>query len=669
MLIPMTTNTPHPLQSILRTTSLVLMILGGSSSLHAEVKPNPLFSDNAVLQRDGKVPVWGTADEGEKVTVQFAGQKVETVAKGGKWKVEIPPMPASSEPRTLTVSGASNTVTATNILVGEVWVASGQSNMEWALRKATNGLAAVASAVDPQLRLVHLPHRDLDEPKADAVIQWKQCDTNSAADFSAVAYYFGRDLRSRLGVPVGLIGSHYGGTPIEAWMDRGTLSSDPEFKALLDMQLKLEAEFDPAKLEAENKKIQSDYDAIAAKALAAGQPKPPGPSLKSPPKRDKHRPTCLYNGMIYPLQPFVIRGVIWNQGENNNGAPFLYRKLFPALITSWRQQWGEGDFPFLFVQIAPFKNMTPGIREAQFLTLGQTTNTAMTVTTDVGDAETIHPLKKEPVGQRLALAARALAYGEKIEYSGPLYQSIGIDGTNAIVSFTHAGSGLVAKDGELKGFTIAGADGKFVPGNAAINGTNVVVSSPSVSAPTAVRYGWENVPDVNLYNKEDLPASPFRTDVSKSFTFPKGSASNEVNLLSSQAMSKGGVTLTNGARLVNDGVEIDTTLPTNFRGGYYLTISTNAYPFKQGQQYTISYDYITKGTNGGWAFFHDVDGGCPLGKAERFHEVWTEEQDSSGHKEFTVMITNVPALLQLGIKQAAIRIENLVINPTLQTNK
>ena len=493
-----------------------------NAPLKADVSPNPLFSDNAVLQRDRKVPVWGTAAEGEKVIVEFAGQKVESFAKDGRWKVELQPMPASAEPRTMTITG-NNTVAATNVLVGEVWLCSGQSNMEanmaWFRKVSPNGAAVLASSTDPLIRIVRVSRRDFDKPQADTVIQWNLCDTNSVADFSAVAYFFGRDLRRQLGVPIGLIGSYEGGTPAEAWTDRAALNGDPDLKALLEAQAKREAEFDPPKLEEANNKIRADYEAVAAKALAEGKPKPPGPFLGVPPNQNKQRPACLYNGMIAPLQPYAIRGVIWYQGESNSDAPLVYRKLFPVMIASWRQQWGQGNFPFLFVQLAPCKRWSPGLREAQLLSWKSTPNTAMVVTTDVGDASDSHPKKKEPVGARLALAARALAHGEKIEYSGPEFDSMSVRENRAVIHFKHAGGGLVAKDGDLKGFVVAGADGNFWPAKAEIKGDTVEVFREHVPVPVAVRYGWANVPDVNLFNKDGLPASPFRTDVSDSFVF------------------------------------------------------------------------------------------------------------------------------------------------------
>jgi len=636
-----------------------LALLGLLPHIHADVVPNPLFSDNAVLQRDKKVPVWGAASEGEKVTVEFAGQKLETIAKDGKWKVELQPMPASAEPRSMTFTG-NNTMTASNILVGEVWLCSGQSNMEWALKDTTNGPETVAAATDPQLRIMRLPHRASDEPQVTFDAKWNPCAPASVPDFSAVAYHFGRDLRKSLGVPVGLIGSYFGGTPAEAWTDQTTLAESPELKTILDAQARKEAEFDPVKMEETNKKNRADYEAALAKATAEGTNKPSRPVVLMPPKIDHRRPIGLYNGMIAPLQPYTVRGVIWYQGESNAGSPILYRKLFPAMITSWRQQWGQSDMPFLFVQIAPYKSMNPGIREAQLLTWKATPNTAMAVTTDVGNAEDIHPRDKEPVGLRLALAARALAYGEKLEYSGPEYDSMSVSGNRAVLRFKHTGGGLVAKDGDLRGFFIAGADGNFRPAKAEIKGDAVEVFSEDVPSPAAVRYGWANVPDVNLTNKEGLPASPFRTDVSDSFVFRTGiTASGAVNLLEGGANGNR-VLLAHGARWTGGGVEVDTADST-IAWHAYLTTSPDKFSFEPGRKYRISYDYTVKTIGIDYPFYHVFEGGSPDGKAPKFHEPWPAEPGSQGNKEFTVTATAPDARLVLGVKKGSIRIENLTV--------
>lgn len=639
--------------------SVTLVLLGLVPHIHADVVPNPLFSDNAVLQRDRNVPVWGTAAEGEKVTVEFAGRKLETVARDGRWRVEFPPMSASSEPRTMTFSG-NNSVTASNILVGEVWLCSGQSNMEWALKESTNGPEAVAAAADPQLRIMRLPHRASDEPQETFDAKWNECSPTSVPDFSAVAYHFGRDLRKTLGVPVGLIGSYFGGTPAEAWTDQRTLAENPELKTILEAQARKEAEFDPVKTEETNRKNQADYEAALAKATAEGSKKPNKPVVLLPPKIDHRRPIGLYNGMIAPLQPYTIRGVIWYQGESNAGSPILYQKLFPAMIASWRQQWGQTDMPFLFVQIAPYKSMNPGIREAQLLTWKSTPNTGMVVTTDVGDAEDIHPRSKDPVGQRLALAARSLAYGEKLEYSGPEYDSMSVQDNRTVIRFKHTGGGLVAKDGDLRGFFIAGADNNFRPAKAEINGDTVEVFSEDVPSPVAVRYGWANVPDVNLTNKEGLPASPFRTDVSDSFVFRTGiTASGAVNLLEGGANGNR-VLLAHGARWAVGGVEVDTTASQGLWHAY-LTTSPDKFSFEPGQKYRISYDYKIQSSIIDYPFYHAFEGGSQDGQSPKFHESWQGKPGSQGTKEFTVKAITPDARLILGVKKGTIRIEKLRI--------
>ncbi|MCX7009643.1 MAG: sialate O-acetylesterase, partial [Kiritimatiellaeota bacterium] len=339
------------------------------------------------------------------------------------------------------------------------------------------------------------------------------CDPKSVESFSAVGYFFGRDLRKALNIPVGMIESDWGGTYAETWTDRATLQKVlPE---AFTRQADAVKAYDPVKAKQQFEQAMIKHKAAVAKAKAEGKPDPRGPRMQADPSTGPNRPCVLFNGMIAPLLPYPICGAIWYQGESNNGRQKEYQTLFPAMIGCWRKVWGCGDFPFLFVQIAPHEGMTPELREAQLISMQKTPNTAMAVITDHGTPKDIHPKAKEPVGGRLALAARALAYGEKIEYSGPVYRKMKIRGDKAVVSFEHLGGGLVAKDGALKGFTIAGSDKKFVAANAVIEDDTVVVSSPDVKAPFAVRYGWANVPEVNLFNKADLPATPFRTDVEK----------------------------------------------------------------------------------------------------------------------------------------------------------
>jgi sialate O-acetylesterase len=482
------------------TILLSALLACASLSARAEVKPNSLFSDGAVLQRGVSVPVWGTARDGEKVTVIFQNQKVSTIAKDGRWLVRLKPLRAGG-PFSMTVKG-DNSLVINNILVGEVWVCSGQSNMGFTLARAANAAEATAAAEDPQLRLFTVPRNSAGSPQADVGSAWKECTPATAAPFSAVAYFFGRDLRRVLKVPVGLINSSVGGTPAEAWTSPATFETDPEMKQILDRF----AENARTNYAAAQRK-QAD-----AKAKTEGKSSPAETRAAAAARRSAGSPSGLYNGMIAPLQPYAIAGAIWYQGEANSGRAAEYRKLFPAMIRGWRQAWGEGNFPFLFVQIAPHQKMTPEIREAQLLSWQKVPRTAMAVTADIGNETDIHPTQKEPVGGRLALAARAIAYGEKLEYSGPVYDSVKVKGGQVILSFKHVGGGLVAKGGELKGFTIAGADGNFVPATAKIDGTKVIVTNPSVASPVSVRYGWANTPDVNLFNQEGLPATPFRTD-------------------------------------------------------------------------------------------------------------------------------------------------------------
>ncbi len=516
---------------------IIPVLLAMASFAHAEVYPNALFSDHAVLQQNAGIPVWGTAGEGENVTVQLDKQTVSAVAKTGKWMVRLQPHKAGG-PFTLTIAG-KNTIVVKDVLVGEVWICSGQSNMAFNLGSASTAETEKPTADYPQLRMFTVDRTPAAQPRAEVVGEWTVCTPGSVSGFSAVGYFFGRDIMKATGAPVGMIHSSWNGTPAQTWVSLDGFEKDPAFKSyaesartLIANYPEVAAKYPAAKADFETKLAQWNtaggkaYEAALKawpaqnqQAKAEGKPaipKPeftqPKPVAPAPPNGYAGNPTVLYNGMIAPLVPYAIKGAIWYQGESNNGDSLGYRKLFPGLIADWRAHWGQGDFPFLFVQIAPNNAMRPEIREAQLLTWQTTPNTGMAVITDVGDAGNIHPKQKEPVGARLALAARALAYGEKIEYSGPVYDTLTIDGNRAILRFKHIGGGLVAKDGALKGFNVAGADGKQFPAKAEIDGDTVVVTGEQVAAPVAVRYGWANVPDVNLFNREGIPATPFRTD-------------------------------------------------------------------------------------------------------------------------------------------------------------
>jgi sialate O-acetylesterase len=452
--------------------------------VRAIVKPAAIFTDNAVLQREIDVPIWGTARSNEVVTVSINGQKVSSIARDGKWMARLKPMTAGG-PYTLSISG-ENAIVLTNILLGEVWLCSGQSNMQWPLKETENGEQFIAKSKDDGLRFFTVPLVTAITPAGDLNGGfWDSSGPDSARNVSAVAYHFGCSLRKNLGVPVGLISSSYGGSIVQAWTGNSYIISDPESRRYLDKK--------------------PDW----AKGSQNGF-------------------SLLYNGMIFPIIPFGIRGVIWYQGEGNTESTEAnhYRTSFPLLIRNWREAWGEGDFPFLFVQLAPWVRdpiyhvaVDPEgtgwavVREAQLITSLNVKNAGMVVITDLGDENRIHPKRKEPVGQRLALAARAIAYGENVVYRGPVFQSMNVEDSKVILSFEDASGAIIFHGDKIMGFTIAGSDKKFFPAQGKIVGKKQIeIWSDQVSKPSAVRYGWCNYPIVNMYNLAGLPMSPFRTD-------------------------------------------------------------------------------------------------------------------------------------------------------------
>lgn len=484
------------------------------------VTPNYLFTDHMVLQQGVTIPVWGTGRDGETVKIEFAGQQTSTIVKNRKWMLSLHPVKAGG-PYTMTISG-DNSIIVNDVLVGEVWVCSGQSNMERQLgpRPPQKPIFEWEKERDvanyPQIREYYVPISIADSAVSDINSKWVVCSPATVSEFSAVGYFFARDLYKALNIPVGIIFSAVGGTPAQYWTSRATLEGNPELRPLVQAYDKALKEY-PAKLadyKAKEQELLAKFKMDSALARNENRPLPLKPLPPKDPFTQRH--VCgHFNAMIAPLLPYAIKGVVWYQGEANNSHAKQYQTLFPAMINDWRKNWGMGDFPFLFVQVAPFKDMTPELREAQLLSWKKTVNTAMVVTTDCGDANDIHPAYKQPVGHRLALAARALAYNEHIEYSGPVYQSFKIKKHKVILSFSHAKKGLVAKNGKLKGFTIAGSNKEFVSAQAHIKGKTVEVYNDAVKTPVAVRYGWNNVPEVNLYNTEGLPASPFRTDVNE----------------------------------------------------------------------------------------------------------------------------------------------------------
>ncbi len=441
----------------------ILSALLLTATVRAAVVLPAVFSDHLVLQADQAAPVFGKADPGEQVTVAINGQrKTVTADKEGKWLVRLDPLKAGG-PFELQISG-TNTRTIKDVLVGEVWLASGQSNMRFPLNKASDAKEAIAAADLPQVRYFRVGG------------SWQVSSPRVAGNFSAVAYHFAVDLHKQRKVPVGIIENSVSEALGQAFVSKEAFQADPEL----------------AKLVKQHSAATSQH----------------------------------FEKLFLPIIPYGIRGALWYQGEGNRDYPVTYRRLLPALIADWRKHWGQGDFPFLIVQLPNYQERRPepwegkdcALREAQLKTLS-VPNTALAVTIDVGDAKDPHYPNKKPVGQRLALAARAVAYGEKIEYSGPLFRSAKFEGGKAIVSFTHVGAGLTATRtvrrsgaGKLTGFLLCGKDRKFVRAEAVIQGDQVIVSSDKVAEPIAVRYAWERNPDCNLMNKDGLPASPFRSD-------------------------------------------------------------------------------------------------------------------------------------------------------------
>ena len=500
------------------------MLLAGLAA-RADIRLHSLFTDGAVLQRNQPIKVWGTARDGERVTVRIAGQSASTVASGGRWMVQLKPMPAGG-PHTLMAKG-DNIVNVQDVLIGDVWVCSGQSNMQWPLHATENAEAVIAASADSALRLYSVPLAAAPEPVADVNRAWQISAPATVRDFSAVGYFFGRELRRQLGVPIGLINTSYGGTPAEAWTRLAVLEQDPSLRYLVENHRKAVAAY-PASLVAYAQAMRR-YNEDADRARREGKQPPNPPQRPGDPQFSPWSPGGLYNAMIAPLLPYPIKGAIWYQGESNAGRAWEYRTLFPTMIRNWRQDWGVGDFPFFCVQLAPFMAITTEptesawaeLRDAQLYTMRTVPKTGMAVITDLGDEKDIHPRKKEGVGQRLAYAALRVAYGRNIVGFGPIYRSMRVRGNQIVISFDHVGGGLVAQGGPLTGFTIAGADRKWHNATAEIEGRTVVVSSPSVPRPVAVRFGWANYPLVNLANDAGLPASPFRTDNWPLTTQPK----------------------------------------------------------------------------------------------------------------------------------------------------
>ncbi len=531
----------RPVKAVLFAVVASVLALG---TARADVTPHPIFSDNMVLQQGTEVTVWGKAAPDEKVQIALerntaGGGSVTgtsaTADKDGKWVAKLKEQKAGTG-YTLKIEG-KNTVEFKNVAVGEVWVCSGQSNMEMSVNGSETPAKVKEGAKNPNLRLFTVQKRTAAHPIADQAdlkhfTKWVESAPDTVGGFSAVAYHFGQKLQKELGVPVGLIHTSWGGTPAQAWTSLEALDADPMLKYYADAARAAAKAFDgydAKKATADYEKALAKWKDDAAKAKADGKPEPKAPAKPgaTAPAPGPGTPAVLYNAMIYPLLNFKVKGAIWYQGESNAGKAFEYRTLFTAMIKDWRKAFAC-DLPFMLVQLAPYKGGQSGVdyaelRDAQLFAAKSLPKTGIAVITDVGHETDIHPKPKGPVGERLALAALGIEYAKKIEYYGPVLKDVTYASGAATLTFTHVGGGLVAKDGDLVGFTIAGKDGKFHPAKATIKDNTVVLSSEMVPEPAAVRYGWVNFakPTLNFSNKEGLPATPFRTDDAPYTTQPK----------------------------------------------------------------------------------------------------------------------------------------------------
>jgi sialate O-acetylesterase len=500
------------------------VLLSLPNKLHAEVKLPALISDGMVLQQGVKANVWGFADPGEHVTVTLHNQEASTVAgSDGKWTIKVGPFLAGG-PYTLTVAGKTRIVIH-DVLVGEVWVCSGQSNMSMTVGPTappyftgvTDFQNELHNADYPMIHLFTVAITVASKPQSDVKGYWTPASPDSVNAFSAAGYFFARELFKALHVPIGMVHASLGSTTAETWTSRHTIESDPDFKPILEKEKQTLSAY--PRVFDEFQQQFKEWKENAEHAESEGTPILKPPKVPDDPRQDTNRPSALFNGMIAPVTSYTIKGVIWYQGESNADRPVQYQKLFPALIRDWRNAWGEGNFPFLFVQLASWgigysELNLPALREAQAMSLSLP-NTGMAVATDIGDGTDGHPKDKQDIGYRLALTAMGVAYGQDVIYSGPVYDSMAVEGDKVRVRFKNVYGGLTAKNwppGARSGFEIAGDDRKLVEAKAQIEGDTVVVQSDSVTHPIAIRFNWKNNPWYHLYNHGGLPAAPFRTD-------------------------------------------------------------------------------------------------------------------------------------------------------------
>ena len=505
--------------------ALFLLLLGLTTlwlTLRADISVPSLFGDHMVLQRDQPNTIWGWADEGEVVTVDIASQRHTARARAdGRWRIKLDPLPVGG-PYRLRIRG-KNDLSFEGILVGEVWLCSGQSNMQWEVNRSKDADIERLGARYPMIRHITVPRIGTQEPQNEFEGSWQPCSPETIGEFSAVGYYFGRQLHLTLQVPVGLIDNAWGGSSAEAWVRRDLLESDDRYAALMDRWEETERTYDHDEAMKQYEAALKDWEDRVAKANAEGRPAPEDrPRQPRNPLVNQHRPANLYNGVLHPVIGYGLRGVIWYQGESNASRAYQYRHLFPLMIQNWREVWKQGDFPFYWVQLADYRDEAPSpgasewaeLREAQTLALDRLVNTGQAVITDLGEAHDIHPKNKQDVAKRLARLALADLYDQDIVARSPRFQEMSKNGNKILLSFKEVGSGLDTVDVDTPlGFTIAGEDRQFVPAKATIIAPHqVAVWSEAIDSPLAVRYAWADNPLCNVQNQEGLPLTPFRTD-------------------------------------------------------------------------------------------------------------------------------------------------------------
>ena len=517
-----------------RTLLLLTTLLALTAASRAELKLPAIIGDQMVLQQKQADPIWGWDSPGTKVTVRFAGQtKTATADKDGKWTVKLDPMPANATAQAMTITGSSAR-TLQDILIGEVWMCSGQSNMGFNLGSDWKGDLEALTANLPGLRLVSVPLVGTQELQNDFKGQWSSCTPNNCKSFSAVGFFFGRYLHQALGVPVGLINNSWGGSAAEAWVRRSSLEKDPRFKALLERTVLQEANATTDKSKAEFAAALEQWTLQAAAAKAANQPPPRAPNNPESWLKGNARPGNIFNGMMNPTLGYGMKGVIWYQGESNAGRAYEYAQLFPYMIEQWRAEWKQGDFPFYWAQLADFMPEKPAPGESNWAELRETQtktlklpNTGQAVIIDLGEGNDIHPKNKTDVAARLVRWALAKDYGIQIPYHSPEFKSIAITGNHARVTLDCFGGILRTYDiPEVTGFAVCGPDKVWQWAQAKIVGNDQLdVWSDKVPAPVAVRYAWAENPVCNLRTKDGLPVTPFRSDDFPMITMPKAPAS------------------------------------------------------------------------------------------------------------------------------------------------